>query len=61
VLKAGFRKYHRRPLGCELREQVAKIMLTTQKISRQVEYITRQLIPWDAVHKTACTGIKKCP
>jgi hypothetical protein len=25
--------------------QVAKIMLTTQKISRQVEYITRQLVP----------------
>jgi hypothetical protein len=50
VLKAGFGKCHRRPqhrlpLGCELREQVAKIMLTTQKISRQVEYITRQLVP----------------
>ena len=25
--------------------QVAKIMLTTQKISHQVEYITRQLVP----------------
>jgi hypothetical protein len=50
VLKAGFRKCHRRPqnrllLGCELREQVAKIMLATQKISRQVEYITGQLVP----------------
>jgi hypothetical protein len=50
VLKAGFRKCHRRPqhwlpLGCELREQVAKIMLTTQKISHQVEYITGQLVP----------------
>jgi hypothetical protein len=48
--KAGFGKCHRRPqhrppLGCELRQQVAKIMLTTQKISRQVEYITRQLVP----------------
>ena len=38
--------------------QVAKIMLTTQKISRQVEYITGQLVPWDAVHTKACTGIK---
>jgi hypothetical protein len=49
VLKAGFQKchrwpQHRLPLGCELRERVAKIMLTTQKISRQVEYITRQLV-----------------
>ena len=25
--------------------QVAKIMLATQKISHQVEYITRQLVP----------------
>ena len=47
-------------LGCELRQQVAKIMLTTQRISHQVEYITRQLVPWDAVHTRACTGIKKC-
>jgi hypothetical protein len=50
VLKADFRKCHRQPqhrlpLGCELREQVAKIMLTIQKISRQVEYITGQLVP----------------
>jgi hypothetical protein len=50
VLKAGFRKCHRKPqhrlpLGCELREQVAKIVPTTQKINRQVEYITRQLVP----------------
>jgi hypothetical protein len=63
VLKVGFRKCHRRPqhrlpFGCELREQVAKIMLTTQKISRKVEYITRQLVPGDAVHTRARTGIK---
>jgi hypothetical protein len=50
VLKAGFRKHYRRPqhrlpLGCELREQVAKIMLAKQKISHQAEYITRQLVP----------------
>ena len=55
---ATSRPQHRLPLGCELREKVAKIMLTTQKISRQVEYITRQLVPWDAVHTRACTGIK---
>jgi hypothetical protein len=73
VLKAGFRKCHRRPqhrlpLGCELREsvagwtsQVAEIMLTSQAISRQVEYITSQLVPLDAVHMRACMGIKKCP
>jgi hypothetical protein len=50
VLKAGFRKCHRQPqhrppLGCELREQVAKIMLAMQKISHQLEYITHQLFP----------------
>jgi len=49
VLKAGFRKCRRPqrglPLGCELSEKVAKIMLTTQKISSQVKYITRQLVP----------------
>jgi len=38
--------------------QVAKIMLATQKISHQVENINRQLVPWDAVHTRACTGIK---
>jgi hypothetical protein len=50
VPKGDFRKchrwpQHRLPLGCELREQVAKIMLATQKISGQVEYITDQLVP----------------
>jgi hypothetical protein len=49
VLKAGFRKcgrrlQHRLPLGCELREQVAKIMLATQKLRPQVEHITLQLV-----------------
>jgi hypothetical protein len=73
VLRAGFRKCHRRPqhrlpLGCELCEsvagwasQVAEVMLTTQALSRQVEYITSQLVSSDAVHMRACTGIKKCP
>ena len=41
--------------------QAAKIMLAVQKISHQVEYITRQLVPSDAFHTGACTGIKICP
>jgi hypothetical protein len=40
---------------------VAKIMLATQKISHKDEYITRQLVPYNAVHTRACTGIKKMP
>ena len=41
--------------------QQAEITLATQKISHQAEYITRQLVSWDAVHTRACKGIKKCP
>ena len=40
---------------------MAKIMLATQTIRQQVEYITRQLVPYDAVHTRVCMGIKKCP
>jgi hypothetical protein len=39
--------------------QVTKIMLATQKISHQVEYITCKLVPLDAVHARAWMGIKK--
>jgi len=38
--------------------QLAQIRLETLKISHQVEYITRQLVPSDAGHTRACTGIK---
>jgi len=40
---------------------VAKIMLAMQTINHQVEYITPQLVPYDAVHMRVCMGIKKCP
>jgi hypothetical protein len=40
---------------------VAKIMLATQTISHQVEYIALQVVPYNAVHTRACMGIKKCP
>ena len=62
VLKAGFRKCHRRPqhrlpLGCEPREQ---FQLTAYDVSGiHSEYMTHQLL--DAVHTRACTGIKKRP
>jgi hypothetical protein len=50
VLKAGFRKYHRRPqhtlpLGCELCALGGDNNADNAKISWQVEYITRQLVP----------------
>ena len=48
-------------LDCGWVNQLAKIMLAMQMISHPVEYITRQLVSSDAVHTTACTGIKKCP
>jgi len=40
---------------------VAKIMLATQTISHQVQYITQQLVPLDAVLTRACMGIRDRP
>jgi hypothetical protein len=50
VLKAGYENATAgRKTGCRsvvnCASHVAKIMLATQKISDQVEYITRQLVP----------------
>ena len=63
VLKAGFRKCHRRPqhrlpLGCEPREHF-KLTVSYDVSSIHSEYMTHQLL--DAVHTRACTGIKKPP
>ena len=63
MLKAGFRKCHRRPqrrlpLGCEPREQF-QLTASYDVSGIHSEYMTHQVL--DAVHTRACTGIKKRP
>ena len=60
MLKAGFRKCHRRPqhrltLGCEPREQF-QLTFSYDVSGIHSEYMTHQLL--HTVHTRACTGIK---